>query len=128
MPEDSARGKVSVVNIPLEGFSHEKGQDMFQTLTSLLTDARVRVRDPRQSGWLYSEASGEPTFKTILRVLWQDVVKPVIEGLAFQVCLLILPLFSADAFSPDRTKPTSPYLVVCDRITRVPPDSRCWAV
>jgi CHAT domain-containing protein len=71
---------------------------MFQMLTSLLTDAKVRVRDTRMTGWLHSGAGGGTEFKAILRVLWQDVVKPVIERLAFPVCLLVLPLFTADCF------------------------------
>ena len=38
-------------------------------------------------------------------------MKPVIEGLAFQACILIIHYYFANSFIPDRIRATSPYLV-----------------
>jgi hypothetical protein len=61
---------------------------MLQTLTELLSSAGVRERNDRQTGRAQSQADGDAKFKVILHILWQDVVKPVIDGLAFQARLL----------------------------------------
>jgi hypothetical protein len=89
--DGSAEMHVSVINIPLERFSHEKCQKMYQTLTGLLSSTGVRERNNRKIGRAQSSANSDAKFKAILGILWNDVVKPVIEGLAFQVCRLIHP-------------------------------------
>jgi hypothetical protein len=99
--DDSSERHVSVVNIPLERFSYETSEKLFKALTGLLKSAGVRERNERKIHIGGSQADGEAKFKRILRILWQDVVKPVIEGLAFQVRLLhrvmeMLILFSSD--------------------------------
>jgi hypothetical protein len=86
--DESAETHVSVIKIPLERFSYDKSKELFQALTGLLSSAGVRERNERQTRIVRSQLDGEPMFKSILRTLWQDVVKPVIEGLAFQVYLL----------------------------------------
>jgi hypothetical protein len=86
--DDSAEKHVSVVNIPLERFSYDKSKTLFQSLTDLLSSAGVRERNERKTRIVGSQLDDEIKFKKILRILWQDVVKPVIEGLAFQVRLL----------------------------------------
>jgi hypothetical protein len=90
--DDTAERNVSAINIPLERFSHEKSQKMYQTMTDLLSSAGVRERNDRKTGRVQS-AGNEAKFKRILGILWHDVVKPVIERLAFQVCLLIRPYY-----------------------------------
>jgi hypothetical protein len=86
--DGSEETHVSVVNIPLQRFSYDKCKELFQYLTDLLSSAGFRDRDDRKSGRIQSHADDEAKFKRILRILWQDVVKPVIEGLAFQVHFL----------------------------------------
>jgi tetratricopeptide (TPR) repeat protein len=86
IPDDSAEPHVSVVNIPLERFSDEKSKKLFQALTGVLSSAGVRERNNRKTGRAQSQVDDEAKFKRILGILWQDVVKPVIEGLAFRVC------------------------------------------
>jgi hypothetical protein len=85
--DDSPEMEVSVVNIPLERFSNETSKMLFQALTEILSSAGVRERNDRKTGRAQSQADGEAKFKKILHILWQGVVKPVIEGLAFQVRL-----------------------------------------
>jgi hypothetical protein len=87
IPSDSDDKKVSVVNIPLTHFSYETCQRLSKTLATLLKSSGVRARgDDRKTGRSYPEGSGEAAFSNILRVLWLDVVKPVIDALAYQVC------------------------------------------
>jgi hypothetical protein len=85
--DDSREKHVSAVNIPLERFSYEKSKTLFQALTDLLSSTGVRERSDRKTGRAQSQADSEAKFKRILRILWQDVVKPVIEGLVFQARL-----------------------------------------
>jgi len=85
--EDSAERRVSAINIPLERFSHEKAKKLFRNLTEFLSSAGVRERNDRKGMIARSQVDGDAEFKVILRTLWEDVVKPVIEGLAFQACL-----------------------------------------
>ena len=127
--EDSAERHVSAINIPLEYFSHEKGKSLFRNLTELLSSAGVRERNDRKSNRkALSRVESDVKFKMILRVLWKDVVKPVIEGLAFQVRLLTCLLLPANTFISGAIRATSPYLVVRDRSARIPTDSRGWTL
>jgi hypothetical protein len=126
--EDSAERRVSVIHIPLEHFSHKKAKKLFHNLTELLSSAGVRERNDRKTYIGGSRVGSDTRFKVILSILWKDVVKPVIEGLAFQACSLTWPLLPANPFIPDPIRATSPYLVVCDRITRISTDSRRWTI
>jgi hypothetical protein len=80
-----------VINIPLERFSHEKGKGLLRSLTELLSSAGVRERNDRKTGRALPRVDNEAKFKVILRILWKDVVEPVIKGLAFQACLFTWP-------------------------------------
>jgi hypothetical protein len=83
---DSDDKQVSIINIPLTRFSHEKSRKLGEKLTNLLTSVGVRARgDTRKTERVHVEGSGEAAFGNILRVLWLDVVKPVIDALAYQV-------------------------------------------
>jgi tetratricopeptide (TPR) repeat protein len=124
--EDSAERHVSAINIPLERFSHEKGKGLFRNLTELLSSAGARERNDRKSRTALSRVESDAKFKVILRILWKDVVKPVIEGLAFQACLFTWSLLPANAVISDPIRETSPHLVVRDRGARIPADSRRW--
>jgi hypothetical protein len=87
IPNDSDDKQVSVINIPLTHFSYETCQKLSQKLTSLLKSSGVRARgENRKTGRSYSEGNGVDAFSKILRVLWLDVVEPVINALAYQVC------------------------------------------
>jgi hypothetical protein len=87
IPNDSDDKQVSVINIPLTHFSYETCQKLSEKLTSLLKSSGVRSRgENRKTGRSYPEGGGQAAFSNILRVLWLDVVKPVIDALAYQVC------------------------------------------
>ncbi|PVF94405.1 hypothetical protein CPB86DRAFT_800498 [Serendipita vermifera] len=78
--------KVSVVNIPLEGFSHKTSEKLLEKMKNLLLSAGVRSRGLRQHLWVGAH-SNNAIFKNILSILWKHVAKPVIDGLAYQVNL-----------------------------------------
>jgi hypothetical protein len=108
----------------LERFSHEKSKIMVRTLTELL--AGVGHRNIRRGRTV---TDSNMKFQDILRILWYDVVKPVVEGLSFQVYMPIVPpVFAADIPAPDRIGSTSPYLVVCNWAAHIPTHSCRWAV
>ena len=84
--DDSSEKQVSVFNIPLTRFSYEKSQKLGERLAELLTLAGVRARGDTRKAMIDGLGTGsEDSFESILRILWVDVVKPVIEGLAYQV-------------------------------------------
>jgi len=84
--DDSNKNQVSVFNIPLTRFSYEKSQKLGKRLADLLMLAGVRARgDTRKARIDGLGAGSEDSFEAILCILWVDVVKPVIEGLAYQV-------------------------------------------
>jgi tetratricopeptide (TPR) repeat protein len=126
--DDSDERHVSVVNIALERFSYEKSKKLFHILTSLLSSAGVRDRSHRKTGRVRSQADREAKFKGILRILWQDVVKPVIKGLAFQVGLRNRAVLCINVLSAGPIRATSAHLVVRDWVTRVPSHSCCRTV
>ncbi|PVF91858.1 hypothetical protein CPB86DRAFT_820141 [Serendipita vermifera] len=77
---------VSVVVIPLEGFSYKTCENMQKKMNDLLLVAQVRSRDIRKHGW-GGDHGNDSMFKRILSILWKQVVKPVIDGLAYRVNL-----------------------------------------
>jgi hypothetical protein len=84
--DDSDDKQVSVTNIPLTRFSYAKGQKLSKKLSSVLTSAGVRARgDIRKTKVVYPEENGNAAFADLLRILWLDIVEPVITGLAYQV-------------------------------------------
>jgi len=85
--DGSEEKRVSVVNIPLTRFSNEKAQQLCDKLTELLKSVGIRARgETRKSGRLHEERTRDTKFKNILRILWLDVVHPVIHTLGYKVC------------------------------------------
>jgi len=85
--DDRDEKHVSVIDIPLTRFSHETAQKLYERLTELLKTGGVRARgEMRKTGRLHEEKTRDNTFKNILRILWQDVIHPVIDALAYKVC------------------------------------------
>jgi tetratricopeptide (TPR) repeat protein len=80
----SSDANVSAVVIPLEEFSYDTSKKLLEELKNLLRSSGVRSRD-----FLRAIRDGtdshDVTFKNILSVLWRQVVKPVIDALAYQV-------------------------------------------
>ena len=88
LAEDESEDKhVSVVSIPLTRFSYETGRKLREKLTELLTLAGFRDRgETRKTGRVFSGGGNiKAAFQKILRILWLDVVQPVIDTLKYQV-------------------------------------------
>jgi len=84
---DSEEKQVSVVNIPFTRFSYETGQKLCEKLVNLLKSSGLLVwGETCKTGRVLHGEGVESTFQKILRILWLDVVQPVIEALAYQVC------------------------------------------
>ncbi|PVF93157.1 hypothetical protein CPB86DRAFT_877372 [Serendipita vermifera] len=83
IPGDS---DVSVVVIPLEGFSYKTCENMQKKMNDLLLVAQVRSTNIRKHGW-GGDHGNDSMFKRILGILWKQVVRPVIDGLAYRVNL-----------------------------------------
>ena len=75
-----------IIHIPLERFSYDRAQHLQSSLNQLLLDANVRMRGVR----VFSVEDTGLGFETILSELWTDVVKPVLDSLAFPVSFLNL--------------------------------------
>ncbi|KIM28545.1 hypothetical protein M408DRAFT_23599 [Serendipita vermifera MAFF 305830] len=84
IPHDSETPDVSIMHIPLEGFSQEMSKTLFRDFSRLLSSAGVRARDTRKSERLVCVHDKEGDFKRILYSLWLHVVKPILDGLAYQ--------------------------------------------
>jgi tetratricopeptide (TPR) repeat protein len=80
----SSDADVSAVVIPLEQFSYDMSKKLSEALKSLLLSCGVRSRNLLRA---IRDGADEHdvTFKNILSILWRHVVKPVIDGLAYQV-------------------------------------------
>ncbi|KIM19689.1 hypothetical protein M408DRAFT_83183 [Serendipita vermifera MAFF 305830] len=101
IPHDSQTPTVSVVHIPLESFSNNMSISMFHDFTRLLSSAGVRARDSRKSERTSCVSNGGDSFKNILSHLWLHVVKPILEGLAYQVSL---PIYWSHSLPGDNTR------------------------
>jgi len=84
--DESKDKHASVVNIPLTGFSYKNGQKLNAELNNILKSAGVRDRGEARKGGLFFSGDTDTTFRDILRILWLDVVQPVISALKYQVC------------------------------------------
>ncbi|KIM20627.1 hypothetical protein M408DRAFT_81702 [Serendipita vermifera MAFF 305830] len=87
IPHDSQIPNVSIVHIPLESFTHVMSETLFRDFNKLLSSAGVRARDTRKSEREFYARDNEGSFKSILYSLWIHVVKPILDGLAYQVRL-----------------------------------------
>lgn len=124
--DDSDDKHVSVINIPLTRFSYVKGQKLSEKLSSVLTSAGVRARgDIRKTKLIYPEGNGDAAFADLLRILWLDIVEPVITGLAYQVWHCYHPSMLLIVCPSGGTSGTSySHLVVRDGIPRLLTHSR----
>ncbi|KEP45080.1 aromatic di-alanine and TPR containing protein [Rhizoctonia solani 123E] len=70
-----------ISHLPLPNFTRKKAQDAYSKIEQLLRHRGLRERGIR----LLQEAGPEPEdeFRTVLAMLWNDVVKPVLEFLGY---------------------------------------------
>ncbi|KIM20628.1 hypothetical protein M408DRAFT_81700 [Serendipita vermifera MAFF 305830] len=85
IPHDSEQPNVSIVCIPLETFSYDMSTKLFKQFSQLLSLEGVRARGERQAGFRLPKGKKKISFESILTDLWVHVVKPVLDGLAYQV-------------------------------------------
>ncbi|KIM21907.1 hypothetical protein M408DRAFT_79820, partial [Serendipita vermifera MAFF 305830] len=83
-PDEAKGGSVSVINIPLKGFTSSVSAKLQHDLRSLLRLARVRARDTRKSNRDYSDGRKKTELVDILRELWIKVAQPVVDGLEYK--------------------------------------------
>jgi hypothetical protein len=79
-------GDEHVVHIPLKCLSYDEATWHQNLLYKLLSSAGVRMRDTRK-GQMVSTEPGMKGFDDILLYLWINVVKPILDGLAFNMSL-----------------------------------------
>ena len=78
-------GLGEVLHIPLECFSYEKSEQLHKSLKQLLLTAGVRICDEDTRAMRRATITGSGSFQFILSHLWSSVVKPILDGLAFNV-------------------------------------------
>lgn len=84
IPHNSLHPTASIVHIPLESFSYEMSMDLFLRFRRLLSSAGVRAQNVRKSERESHCDNSKDLFGNILYDLWVHVVKPIIDGLAYQ--------------------------------------------
>ncbi|KIM21005.1 hypothetical protein M408DRAFT_305754 [Serendipita vermifera MAFF 305830] len=75
---------VSIINVPLTGFSYEMGKGSFSDMMKLLSLAGVRARSVRKSERIISPMDVNAKFKVVLAELWSHVVEPIMKELAYE--------------------------------------------
>jgi hypothetical protein len=84
-------GLDDVMHIPLNQFSYENAQTLYQSLNQILRAAHVCARDTRlELRRVIVKTTTHVGFPSILEKLWSSVVEPVLNGLAITVSYLIL--------------------------------------
>ncbi|KAF8436596.1 CHAT domain-containing protein [Boletus edulis BED1] len=72
-----------VIHVPLPGFDFQSAARLQNTLRALLGHARITRFDDRK-GKLATGGGG--SWESLLSTLWNGIVKPVLDALAFSVC------------------------------------------
>jgi tetratricopeptide (TPR) repeat protein len=116
-------GMDEVIHIPLPDMTYNKVVELGDGLKDHLYSSGIRMRGERAAQkWIEQEDSNDWT--GILTELWNGLVKPVLDSLAFSVgyvstfaphILTMLSLASARCITT--------YMVVPNRTTRLPPDT-----
>jgi hypothetical protein len=76
-------GLDEVMHIPLDRFSYETAQELHRSLNQLLLAGGVRARDTR--AMRRGTTTTGAVMQSILSDIWLNVVKPVLDGLAYTV-------------------------------------------
>jgi hypothetical protein len=71
-----------VIHVPLPTFTFQRSAGLQNMLEKLLRDARVIRSDDREGK---SATRGGVSWEPLLSILWNGVVKPVLDALAFSV-------------------------------------------
>ncbi|KIM20452.1 hypothetical protein M408DRAFT_82008 [Serendipita vermifera MAFF 305830] len=82
IPHSSQDKTTSIVHIPLKSFSHDMSENLLRTLSQILSS--IGARAPDEQGHESHIHDGKNSFKSILYSLWVHVVKPILDGLAYQ--------------------------------------------
>jgi len=89
------------LHIPLPNFSHQEAERLSNGLRDYLFSFGIRLAGRAMRPIGDSPRVSDVDFPLVLKVLWIDVVSPILEALGFSVCL---PLFlNYDLHSPSNT-------------------------
>ncbi|CAA7262049.1 unnamed protein product [Cyclocybe aegerita] len=69
--------------IPLERFSLQKAVELRNSLRLYLSAHGVRMREDDRGGHVVPVLPKNPAIFAVLRVLWEDVVKPILEAIGY---------------------------------------------
>jgi tetratricopeptide (TPR) repeat protein len=121
-------GYEEVVHIPLPNISSRRVTELRDKLKDQLYSNGIRMRDTRVAMKATDEDDNE-TCEQVLAEVWDNLVKPVIDSLAFSVrsiishkSILLTTSFTASS------RCTSADLVVCHRTACFPPDPCSWHI
>jgi tetratricopeptide (TPR) repeat protein len=85
-----------VIHVPLPNFTFQRSAGLQKMLQKLLSDTRVIRCDDREGK---SATRGCVSWEPLLSILWNDIVKPVLDALAFSVRRVMSLEFIADLFA-----------------------------
>jgi tetratricopeptide (TPR) repeat protein len=118
-------GLDDLVHIPLPNITNKRVSELAGELKCSLYSSGVRMRGERAAKKVEDEIENK-CVKGVLAELWNDLVKPILDSLAFSVrstqlmCLTIL-----ITYTTAQSRYASTDLVVCHGATCFPPDTRC---
>ncbi|KIM76963.1 hypothetical protein PILCRDRAFT_825717 [Piloderma croceum F 1598] len=84
-------GLKEVMHIPLDHFPYKRAKQLHESLNQLLLSAGVRARDTRAMRRVNVTGTTDADFPLILSDIWSNVVKPVLDGLAFTASCTVDP-------------------------------------
>jgi hypothetical protein len=89
-----------VIHVPFPTFTFQRSADLQNTLEKLLGNARAIRCDDREGK---RATRGCLSWESVLSTLWNGVVRPVLDALAFSVRHVVSPEFMPDSFICLRT-------------------------
>jgi tetratricopeptide (TPR) repeat protein len=117
-----------VIHIPLPNVTSKRVTEMRDALKDLLYSNGLRLRGDR-AAQRWTEEDESNNCKYILGELWNGVVKPVLDSLAFYVSFIsFFCIRPTDNLCPGSSGCTSTHLVVSNWATRLPPNPRRWNI
>jgi hypothetical protein len=121
-------GMEEVIHIPLPDVTYQRITELRDGLKDVLYSNGLRLRGNRAAKrWTDQDESND--CKDILAELWNKIVKPVLDSLAFSV-RVVSPFISGLLlkFCPGSSRYPPTYLVVPNRPTRSPPNTCRWYI
>jgi tetratricopeptide (TPR) repeat protein len=115
-------GFEEVIHIPLPNISLKSVTGLRDELKDVLYSSGLRLRGDR-AAQRWTDESDSKDSKTLLAEIWTGLVKPVLDSFAFSVSYLSIPFGLMIMIYAAESRCTSTYLVVSNRIPRIPPNT-----